>query len=629
MWNTDGAPLSPAVLERMDATLAHRGPDGGDRCIAGAVGFAHRRMWITPEEVGERQPLNEQGLLLAWDGRLDNRPELISKLGLSSSSTDARVVLAAYARLGDSFVDHLSGDFALALYDSARARLILARDAIGIRPLYYHRGKRFVAFATEIKALLAHPEIRAAPDDEGLADFLLVGARPVDRQDVTCFAGISAVVPAHVVTVTTDAAVARRYWDFDPSAAIRLSRFEEYRDAFAELFAQAVARRVRSAYPVAVSTSGGLDSSSIFCQAQKLRTGSVLGFAYLGATGSDADEREYLEEIEREYGVSIGRFPMEVHAGALAGVETQVGAIEAPFLDYQWGVTCELDARAGRAGARVMLSGHWGDQVLFSPAYLVDLVSRFAWRKAWSHTREYLRWFGREEVATLRGRLPMELLRHHAPDALVGPLKWVRRRLFADARPRSWYSDRFLAGGLKDADRPAMLGSGFHSAQARSLYLEARSKYHVQCMEWNNKIAASHGLEAAFPFLDRDLLAFLMAIPGEVQNHEGVPRAILREAMRGILPERVRARRWKADFTEATNHGVAQDLAAIRARLGPGSLGVRMGYVDGGRLQPAVDRMAAGLAGKEATDGWDLVDLLGLEAWLRVFFSRSQMEVRS
>ena len=140
-------------------------------------------------------------------------------------------------------------------------------------------------------------------------------------------------------------------------------------EAFQERFAEAVRRRVRSARPVAVSVSGGLDSSSIFCQAQTLRrAGSadrpeLIGISFTGAEGSDADETRYLVEIEREYGIEIERFPIEPVTGLAPTVAEQVQTIEAPFLDHLWEVTSALNRRASARGSRVLLSGHWGDQV--------------------------------------------------------------------------------------------------------------------------------------------------------------------------------------------------------------------------------------------------------------------------
>jgi asparagine synthase (glutamine-hydrolysing) len=223
----------------------------------------------------------------------------------------------------------------------------------------------------------------------------------------------------------------------------------------------------------------------------------------------------------------------------------------------------------------------------------------------------------------LTRRFGLDLPRHYLPPGVIRVIKWARRRLMDVDRPKPWFSDGFLRRGLRFASRPASIGSGFHSAQARSIYLEARSKYHVHCLEWHNKIGALHGLDASLPFLDRDLLAFLIAIPGEVQNRNGVPRAILREAMRGVLPEPVRTRRGKADFSYIVNRGVAKDVTVISRALSPDSRGVQLGYIDGGRLASAVAGLsAAGFAGPDCGESWDLADLFGLEMWLQVFFDR-------
>jgi asparagine synthase (glutamine-hydrolysing) len=626
LWNLDGAPVDAAVLSKMNRTLRHRGPDGEGYRVSDSVGFACQNMWVTPEEIGETQPLaGRGGVMIAMDGRIDNRDELLAALGLPNAASDATCVLTAYQAWEERFAERLNGDFALAVFDEPRRRLILARDSIGIRPLYYFHSDRLFVFASEIKALLAHPHIEARPDDEGLADFMLVSSRPVDRQEITCFAGISALVPAHVAIVTPTRKVTRRYWDFDTGHVLTFRSFGEYVEAFQERFAEAVRRRVRSARPVAVSLSGGLDSSSIFCQAQTLRrAGSAdcpepIGISYTGAEGSDADETRYLAEIEREYGIGIERFPIEPVTGLAPTVAEQVQTIEAPFLDHLWEVTSALNRRASARGSRVLLSGSWGDQVLFSSAYLADLFRRLAWREIRRHTREYSHYFGKAEAHAIERRIAADIVRHYVPGFMVRPLKWARLKLSTSQPKKLWFSDPFLQHALRFAARPATIGKGFHSVQARAIYLEARSKYHVHCMEWNNKAGAWHGLNVAFPYLDRDLLAFLMATPGEVQNRNGIPRALLREAMRGILPEAVRSRKGKADFTRVVNAGVARNASEITRALSSACLGVRLGYFDAHRLAPEVARLSAGLDGADCVKSWDLADLFGLEVWLQVF----------
>jgi asparagine synthase (glutamine-hydrolysing) len=417
----------------------------------------------------------------------------------------------------------------------------------------------------------------------------------------------------------------RSYWDFDTGRSIRLGSWNEYAEAYREVFERAVRRRVRSGRPVAISVSGGLDSSSIFCQAETLRSSrradcpAIAGITYIGGAGTEADERRYVEAIELKYGTSIERIDAEPLMGVARDIEEQIAAAEAPFVDYLWGLTRQLHQRAVAGGARVLLTGHWGDQVLFSSAYLVDLFRQLAWLDVRRHIRQYVKWFGEEETRALVRRFAVDLGRHHLPTRFIAPLKWVRRRWLGVERPKPWFADGFLRRALRLANRPATLGKGFRSAHAQAIYVEARSKYYVHCLEWHNKIGARHGLDAAFPFLDRDLLAFVMAVPGEIQARNGVARALAREAMRGVLPDCIYARTTKADFSRVVNRGVAGDVPLLMRALSSDCLGVRLGYLDRDRLSPAVARLSAGLMRPDCLDSWDLADVLGLETWLRLF----------
>lgn len=630
-WNLGGRPLDARVLSGMSARLRHRGPDGERARIDGAVGFACQHLWVAAEDHGVYQPIvGESGTMLMIDGRLDNRAELLSTLRLDRTASDAHCALSAYEAWSDAFAERLSGDFAIAVFDPRSRRLLLARDAIGVRPLYYFHTSGLFAFGSEIKALLAHPEVESRPDDEGVADFMLIGSRPLERQDLTCFAGVSSVVPAHIVSVTTRGLARRRYWDFDTERRVRYGSFGEYVEAFDHHFETAVKRRTRSAHRVAVSVSGGLDSSSIFCQAETLRRDGVAasppriaGVSYV-SDRAETDEQRYLTDIEARYGLTIDRFPIEPLTGMVRGVREQVATIEAPFVDYMWGVTRELHTRAAAAGARSMLSGHWGDQMLFSTAYLIDLLRRGAWPTIWRHTREYARYFGNAETKARRRLLLVDAVRYHVPRAIAPPLKWLRLRVLERREPKRWFSRPFLAAALRHRYRLATFERAFHSAHARAVYIEARSKYHVQCMEWNAKVGALHGLEVAFPFLDRDLIAFLMAIPGDVHARQGVPRALLREAMRGVLPESICARTWKSDFTPFVNEGLSDDTAAILQTMNAASLGVRFGYLDADRLGPEVTRLTKMPPATDCINSWDLADTFGLEMWLQVFWGQNE-----
>lgn len=631
LWHLDGRAADPAVIGAMSAALAHRGPDGDGAWHDGAVGVAARLLRVTPESARERQPLvGPSGAVIVFDGRLDNRDALEARLGLRRPAPDAlpdaALALAAYDAWGDESPAWLLGDFAFAVFDPGKRRLLLARDAIGVRPLYYVRRAGLFAFASEIKALLTLPGIPVAPDPEGLAEYLMLGVRSLERQEVTCFAGVEALVPAHLAVVTQDHVTVRRYWDFDRQRRLALQTPEQCAEGFREHFAAAVRRRMRATAPIAVSVSGGLDSSAIFCQAETLRRTvpglcpHVAGISYTADDGSTTDERSYLGEIERQYGLTIDRIPLDPRLSVRDGAEDQLKHIEAPFLDYLWPVSRALYQSARRQGARVLLSGHWGDQMLFSSSYLIDRARRWAWWDVRRHLKEYERWFLPGEARTLRRRFVRDLVRYHTPALLVPPLKWLRRHLVDRPTRDGVFAAPFLRRALSNAYRPADTGGRWHSAHAHSLYLEVRSKYAVHCLEWSNKAAAAFGLEAAFPMLDRDLVEFLMAVPGALQNADGVPRAQLRTAMRGVLPDAIVRRTWKADFSAPVNTAVARDYDDLERQLSGPLQVVERGFVRPDGVGGLLARARQSLDGPECVEAWNLTDLYGFELWLRVFF---------
>ena len=248
LFHLDGRPAEPATLERLVHPIRHRAVDGLKIWCQGSIGLAHLHLQTTPTSCNEVQPAGcPRELAISFDGRLDNRDELIGKLAGASAwdlqnCTDAACALAAYRNFGDFFALHLKGDFAIALFDGAQQKLLLARDIMGIRPLYYAQTQKTFLAASEIKSILAYPGFQARPDDDALADLLLAGD-PYERER-TCFAGISRVLPGHTVVVTPEKIRSFQHWDFDTTRQIRCASFEEYAERLRILFEQAVRRRL-------------------------------------------------------------------------------------------------------------------------------------------------------------------------------------------------------------------------------------------------------------------------------------------------------------------------------------------------------------------------------------------------
>jgi asparagine synthase (glutamine-hydrolysing) len=619
IWNLDDRPLAADLLVRMRRRLAHRGRDDEGQWVVGPTGLGCQLSRITPESAMEEQPVvGAGGTVLVFDGRVDNRTELLGALrdraDLGGDPADSEIVSAAYDLYGRGLPEKLLGEFAFALFDPRQESLFLARDALGVRPLTYCRIGETVLVASEIKALLEHPAVSATPNADALADFIF---DHVHDLEATFFAGVLNLPPAHAALVTRQGVRTWRYWDFDPATRTDLSSFEEYAECFVGLLRAATLRRMRSAHPVSISVSGGLDSSSILSLAAEMsEQGQVarpVAVAYMPPGGSDADESEFLADIEAFTGIQIERLPMA--QGILDRCEEGIWHLEVPWLDGQWNTTVEFMGWLGQAGVRVMMTGNWADELLFPQAYLVDLFRRMRWRQISAHLREFGPWMTDADERFFCRRFWMDLVKFHLP----GPLLPLAHRSRVK-RGVPWFARDFRRHGYRRSWRLRRDVRTSGTAHFRSLYAEARSAHHVMCLEWNDKIAAMHGLEITYPFLDRDLVAFLMSVPGEIITCGGVPKALLREAMRGKLPEAIRQRRWKANFLGAINQGIEWEYDRIVDKLGSLRSAAERGYIDGGRLGSRLVDLRRGLRSDSDEAAAAVLELLALEIWLRVFF---------
>jgi asparagine synthase (glutamine-hydrolysing) len=630
IWNRDRRPVDEAVLARMSAAIAHRGPDGEGMRIEGPLGLAHRLQRIVPESRTEVQPISDAaGRCLVFDGRLDERTALLEGIARivrsapppAGGAPDPELALAWLGPDGPARLARLEGEFALALFDPREEYLLLARDALGVKPLYWWADPHTVLFASEIKAILAHPTVSPRPDEEYLAVRLL-GQNREGTGDRTFFAGVHSLEPAHYLRFRTEGEERRRYWDFAVGTPFRPASPDNCAEAFREALEKAVHRRLRSLHPVAVSVSGGLDSSSIFGLGHDLRRRhpdlpEVLGFTYAPPPGSPADEERYLAALERHWVQTITRVstrsgPVLEHAADV------VRHVEAPQLD-ELAPTMEAFQETIRAsGVRVVLSGHWADQFLFDQAYLVDLVRTLRWRTAARHLTEYPRWFPGTDRASYRRQFLSDLGKYLLPGPLVRRLRSGRLR-----SPRDWYTDRLVHLARISPLNRGLAVPHTRSAHARSLYEQARSAHHVLCLEWDDKMAARFGLQVSFPFFDRDLVDLVLRIPGEILHPGGVPKGLLRRALADVLPPEVRDRDWKADFSFLVNEGVAGDLEGVLELLGADSRSVQSGFVVPSRLLSTRAEVERGLGGPECAVAWSVLDLAGLELWLKEFFGET------
>lgn len=618
-------PVARQELEGMGKPLLHCGPDAEGVWLEESVGLGCRLLRVTPESAQEQQPLATGSVVVVLDGRIDNREELIAGLaatGVHAQSPDPELVAAAYRAWGEQMPARLVGDFALALFDRERKSLLLARDPFGLRTLYYCQAGGALLFASQIKALLAHPDVSAAPDETSLANWFLHRRRFIG--DATCFRDIHNLLPGHALLATCSGITARRYWDFDGVQPLQLRGFPEYAEAFRAAFQMAVKRRMRSRAPVTVWLSGGLDSSAIFCTGEVLRRQSkalpeLVGLSLTYPEGTPSDEKLYLEAIERQYGSRIQRFHI-ADTGFFERLAEVIWHVEMPLVGNDWDSLLRKFQAAAELGSRVNLSGGFGDQVLVNTAYLADLTRKMRWGTVREHMREYPRWESDGDPTAFRRQYRNALLRSLLPERV---LPWLRRMrpVSAETNPLPAV---FTPEFLQHADAAAAVESKkwHYSAHASHVCHMVRAKWYLNIIEWTVKVERMFSSTVAFPFLDRDLVCLLMSMPGEMVMKGGVPKGILRESLRDVLPAAIAGRAGKAGFTWLANRGVEREFPRIQ-ELFERPLSVEYGYLRRDKLESELTRLRA--QAQRSTDSkaaLQLMDLVGLELWLRAFFGK-------
>jgi asparagine synthase (glutamine-hydrolysing) len=610
------------------APRRHLTPEYTPAIVSAILGVWHRDA-RPPASFGPHSVAGPLGVQVAFDGRLDNRAGLLQMLGeqhdVSTSSSDAALVACCYAATRDGFITHLVGDFALAVYDPHGRRLLLARDPIGVKPLYYSATPRGVVFGSRIQSVRADPMVRTRPNERLLAELMLGQLHRQDEDGSTFFEGISSVPAAHVAIFEAEHARVEQYWEFDAPLRSGAMSFDDWAGELRAHLATAVDRRLRSAKPVAVSVSGGLDSSTLFCLARhsSFAAAPASGFTYTSRDGSRADESRFVDELERLHG-RIEHVAMPAHGALVAGAREHVRITEAPMLDPQSNRNDVFMKAIAASGAHTVMTGHWGDQLMFDQAYLVDALRRGSWTMVRAHLAEYLRWFPDAEGHEFTRQLWRDVMEYAAP-------AWARpaaRRIRGVWREPEWwqrmYTPRFQSMAGPDVFRRHPRHRERATALACAVYREARSKYHALCLEHNSKESAYHGLSLTFPFLDRDLVAFVLGVPGGALVSGGVPKALLREAVRGIVPETIRLRRTKGDFSAVVNDGARRDFADIARLLTKESLVVQFGYVQVDTLIAGLTRTEQELEGSTScVSAWRMGDLVALELWLQEFFGRT------
>jgi asparagine synthase (glutamine-hydrolysing) len=613
IYNFDGAPVDDATLIDMGQRLASRGPDGGSHFKSESVAMVYRAFHTNPESHLETQPLiSNHGHILCWDGRLDNREELIFILRdeLRGDHTDVAIVMAAYLMWGIDFLPRIIGDFALSLWDSLSKSLILARDVIGARDLYYHLNKQRIIWSSDLGLLRDAFGVDLQVNDNYIAGYL---TRPVEPSE-TPFKNIDAVAPANAVVLRNGQVQVRRFWGLDPSYEIRYKTDAEYEEHFRDVFREAVRCCLRSDRPIWSDLSGGLDSSSIVCMADELIKTSKAEAPMLETISVVRDESvssnemRFIRYVEEKIGRG-GHHLLESAFPILSSSALEPSIIPNP-LDIFVSLHCEINRLMGLSGARVRLCGNGGDQILNSAPdpspELTDLLVQgnllqlYRSLRTWSRERRkpYIKLFWQDAVLPVLPRNLRVALKN-------GPVK----------RLPDWYDPHFVK---RTNLRALMLGPcdafGFHlpSSRAQSInFLGTVSGISAGYLRALQKV------EIRFPFLSRPLVQFMQAIPRDQRARPGETRSLQRRALRDLLPPKIANRKGKGNPSEAISRALCREYTFLHSLLS-NSYVARYGYVNQQLLIAALERSRYG--DKCAAE---ILRILPLEFWLRSLERRS------
>lgn len=544
----DGEAVAPRELERMGKTLAHRGPDGRRAVAEGPVGLGHCLLRVNQEDYFEAQPIRDGAVLLVADMRLDNREALAAEIGIADAALrdmpDSAVLLAAYRHWGAELAEHLLGDFTFAIWDGAARNLLLGRDHMGQRGLFYHHGEGFLVFATEVQALWAVEGVPRRLSEDAIGRRLLMSVDRIPGQ--TIFEHITVLPNATVLRIDAGGALAaRRYWEVRAGAQHRGRDEAYFVEAYRSTVEEAVACRVRRLIrPPALCFSGGFDSGTIAALSGPIvaRQGrKVIAIASVleeGETRRFGPNARAAAEAYRPCPFIDLRFYTRGEDGIFDDIETSF-AITHNIIGTPY-VRRGIYRIAAEAGARLVMDGHGGDSSVNMRSH--GMLGRIL-------LRGRLFRFAREFRLRMRatGRRPRHVLRQDVLPGLV-PLWGIAAVLAARRRFMPMWRTR----PISDAFARALIARGVvDPARLRERYpVENRWEARRQALLRNSAagppvqrtLAAASGLDFSRPFRDKRVVELGLAIPESLQFRDGQERYLARRAFGDRLPGRLLAR---------------------------------------------------------------------------------------
>jgi len=633
MWNREsGEPIDAFRLRRMVDTLRHRGPDDDGTYIDGDLGLGHARLSILDLQCGHQPMSNEDGSLwIVFNGEIFNyqelRSELLARGQRFRTQSDTEVILHMYAEHGDGFVSSLNGQFAFALWDRIQQKLLLARDRLGVRPLFHTTHRGGIRFASEIKSLLSDPSVPRRVDPFAL-DQIFTFWFPVAPR--TGFMDIEELPPGSTMSVTREQRRLHRYWSlrFPPASRSNgTARRSDtsYAEELISLVDDAVRLRLRADVPVASYLSGGLDSSVVTALGHR-HLGEGFRTFSIGFEDAAFDETRFQSDVVRRLGTIHSSFRCEGRA-IVEALPRAIYHAERPVLRTAPVPMMLLARGVHESGIKVVLTGEGADEILAGYDIFKEAKVRRFWARFPSSRRRplllrrlypYLPGFQRTAgyLQTFFGQdledTGDEFYSHRPRWRVTAPL-----RLLYGGELREQLEGYDPIAELRDHLPPEF--SGWHPL-SQAQYLESAFLLPGYILSsQGDRMAMAHSVEGRFPFLDHRVVEFAATIPPHVKIRALREKHVLREGVRGLIPDPI-IDRAKQPYRAPDHEALLQAGGGVeltREALGPEALAAS------GLFQPEPLRALVAKGSRQpslgARDTMALVGAVTTQIWHRQF----------
>jgi asparagine synthase (glutamine-hydrolysing) len=541
-WARSETPPSPRLIEAMNRTLQHRGPDDEGYYHGSQAHIGMRRLSIIDLETGDQPLCNEDGTLwLVFNGELYNYRQLRHQLQQTGhqfrSNSDSEVVLHAYEAWGVDCLQRFNGMFAFALWDDRERRLWLARDRLGIKPLYYWSDGRSLVFGSELKAVIANPSVPAELDVVALDQLLTLEYIPAPR---TLFEGICKLPAGHWLSFAQGRLRLQSYWE--PAPGPIPAGANEQVERLRELIASAVQMQMVSDVPLGALLSGGIDSSTVVAFMNRQGTAPVPTFS-IGFKEATYNELPYARMVAQQFGAEHHVEVIQSHAVDLA--EQLVRHMDEPLADFSIFPTY-LVSQLARRSVKVALSGDGGDELFGGyDTYVAQQMSRYYRWLPESLRHSYLpALLARARPRPAKKGLVNKAKRFVEGGALPGHLQHTRWMIFLGEEEGKRLYQPQLYRALNGNGATLVLERYFQQvshldALSQQQYVDIKTYLADDILTKVDRMSMAVSLEVRVPLLDHRIVEFALALPASQKLRHGQTKLILRRAMQGILPQAV------------------------------------------------------------------------------------------